>query len=179
MARILLAWSSRYGQTGRIAARLQAALEASGHAVTGIDLGGEPAGVELADFDACVIGSPIYIGRHLRAVTRFVRRHRDWLNDRPTGLFSVSLSAADSAEQGRADARRVVNAFTAATGWTPGRVAIFGGALPYRRYNFLVRALMKRIVRKAGGITDTSRNHEYTDWQAVDEFAHELAKALR
>ena len=30
---------------------------------------------------------------------------------------------------------------------------------------------MKRMVKSSGGDTDTSKNHEYTDWQAVEEFA--------
>ena len=29
---------------------------------------------------------------------------------------------------------------------------------------------MKKIARDAGKDTDTSKNHEYTDWKAVDQF---------
>lgn len=178
MARVLVAWASRYGQTGRIAARLQARLEAAGHEVDGIDLGGGSAGADPRGYDACVVGCPIYAGRHLGAVAAFVDRHRNWLNAHPTGLFSVSLSAADAAGSGADDARRVLQSFTAKTGWNPTRVATIAGALPYRRYNVLIRMLMKYIVRKAGGDTDTSRNHEYTDWGSVDEFARELVAAI-
>jgi menaquinone-dependent protoporphyrinogen oxidase len=49
------------------------------------------------------------------------------------------------------------------------------GALPYTRYNFLVRFLMKRIARKAGGPTDTSRDYDFTDWAALDRFAAAFA----
>jgi menaquinone-dependent protoporphyrinogen oxidase len=34
---------------------------------------------------------------------------------------------------------------------------------------------MRRISRKEGGDTDTSRDYEYTDWAAVDRFAAEFA----
>ena len=30
--------------------------------------------------------------------------------------------------------------------------------------------MMKKIARDAGKETDTSKNHEYTDWKAVDQF---------
>jgi menaquinone-dependent protoporphyrinogen oxidase len=34
---------------------------------------------------------------------------------------------------------------------------------------------MRIIARRGGATTDTSRDHEYTDWQALDRFADELA----
>ena len=36
---------------------------------------------------------------------------------------------------------------------------------------------MGRIVRKAGGDIDTSRDYEYTDWKDVADFGRELAAA--
>jgi menaquinone-dependent protoporphyrinogen oxidase len=38
---------------------------------------------------------------------------------------------------------------------------------------------MKRIARKEGGPTDTSRDYEYTDWEAVDRFADAFAAKLQ
>ena len=35
---------------------------------------------------------------------------------------------------------------------------------------------MKRIARKAGGATDTSRDYEYTDWAALDEFVDRFSR---
>jgi menaquinone-dependent protoporphyrinogen oxidase len=40
----------------------------------------------------------------------------------------------------------------------------------YREYNFLKRRMMKKIAKQGGKDTDTSRNHEYTDWNAVNQF---------
>jgi len=37
---------------------------------------------------------------------------------------------------------------------------------------------MKRIARKSGGDTDTSRDYEYTDWAAVDDFAQRFVTDL-
>jgi len=48
-----------------------------------------------------------------------------------------------------------------------------------REANFIVRAIMKRIARKAGAPTDTSRNYEFTNWTAVDRLAGELARPDR
>ena len=54
-------------------------------------------------------------------------------------------------------------------------VAVVAGALPYTRYSPLTRWMMRRIVAKAKGDTDTSRDYEYTDWEAVRRFAGEFA----
>ena len=48
------------------------------------------------------------------------------------------------------------------------------GALPYTRYNWLIRRVMKRIAAKAGGDIDTTRNYEYTDWQDLRTFAEQF-----
>ncbi|MNC94612.1 Protoporphyrinogen IX dehydrogenase [menaquinone] [compost metagenome] len=48
------------------------------------------------------------------------------------------------------------------------------GALPYSKYNWVKRWMMRRIVAKAGGDTDTSRDYEYTDWNDLRAFAKEF-----
>jgi menaquinone-dependent protoporphyrinogen oxidase len=65
----------------------------------------------------------------------------------------------------------IKNRFLEETGWRPVETKMVAGALPYSRYNWLKRWMMKRIVRKAGGDTDTARDYEYTDWDDVRAFA--------
>jgi menaquinone-dependent protoporphyrinogen oxidase len=50
------------------------------------------------------------------------------------------------------------------------------GALLYTQYGWLTRWFMKRIVTKAGGDTDTTRDYEYTDWNDLRTFAREFAR---
>jgi menaquinone-dependent protoporphyrinogen IX oxidase len=38
---------------------------------------------------------------------------------------------------------------------------------------------MKHIAEKEGGSTDTSRDHEYTDWARLDALAAELVASAR
>src|SRR5204862_8025935 len=52
------------------------------------------------------------------------------------------------------------------------------GALRYTQYPWLKRWIMKRIVAKAGGDTDTTRDHEYTDWNELRAFAGEFVARL-
>jgi menaquinone-dependent protoporphyrinogen oxidase len=48
------------------------------------------------------------------------------------------------------------------------------GALLYTQYGLLKRFIMKLIVKRQGGSTDTSVDHEYTDWAALQRFVDEF-----
>ncbi len=52
------------------------------------------------------------------------------------------------------------------------------GALLYTKYNFLVRFVMRRIAKKGGPETDTSRDYEYTNWAALDKFVDEFCAEI-
>lgn len=87
-------------------------------------------------------------------------------------------SDATPAEHARfvADVHKVLERFFAETGWHPQRVQPVAGALLYTHYNFLIRLVMQHIAKHAGGSTDTSRDHEYTDWVALDQFVAAVAE---
>ena len=56
--------------------------------------------------------------------------------------------------------------------------ATFAGAIKYTQYGFITRWIMRRIAKKEGGDTDTSRDHEYTDWVQVTRFAEKFLKKV-
>ena len=176
MSRVLLAYVSRHGQTARIARHVAERLEARGHGVTLVDAPASMA-AQLYLHNAFVVASPIYAGRHDRALERAVRGNVERLVRHPNAFFSVGMSAAGGGK-GRRDAQRCIDGFFARTHWHPRLCASFAGALAYTRYKPWIRWLMVLISRREGGATDTSRDHEYTDWQAVDRFAAEFAAAL-
>ena len=72
----------------------------------------------------------------------------------------------------------MLDVFVAETGWKPSRTFPVAGALSYSKYNPLVRFIMKRIARKEGAPTDTSRDYELTNWPAVDRFTREIAEGV-
>ena len=169
MTRILIAYDTTEGQTGKLAQHVAGAIASSGQEVQVIDIRRLPTGFTLDGYDAIVIGASIHLGKHSRQLSGFVGHHVARLNAVHSGFFSVSLSAAGSQKE-QADASRFVEEFLTQAGWNPAIKATFAGGLLYREYGFLKRWLMKKIARSAGKDTDTSRNHEYTDWNAVDQF---------
>jgi menaquinone-dependent protoporphyrinogen oxidase len=179
MSRVLIAYGTSYGQTAKIAMRIRDALERRGHDVTVVDAGQQEAPAP-GTFDAIVVGSSIIARGHQKAVERFVRKERDALNRMPSAFYSVSASAGstDPSGEGRKAADRVRDQFLQSVAWQPRLRASIAGAINYTRYNPLLRWYMKRASRKGGGSTDTSRDHEYTDWSQVERFAQDIAAVL-
>ena len=172
MSRILILFATIDGQTARIAERMAAVLKADGHQVTL-----RPARMADGDddawlFDGVIVGGGIRYGSYAKYLAPIVQRSVVPLTC-PTAFFSVCLSAAGPGAKPRT-AQSYVDTFLGELGWSPHQVESFGGALLYRRYNPFIRLLMKMIVRFAGGETDTSRDYEYTDWEAVARFAHDF-----
>jgi menaquinone-dependent protoporphyrinogen oxidase len=170
-------YESRGGQTEKIARRMAEAVKELVGEVQVADIRNLPAELDLGEFDAVILGAPIYYSRHTGGMKAFILDHRESLSQRPSFFFSVSLNA-NSESKRRGVAERYVTKFLARTGWTPRATATLAGAVLYRDYNWFIRFLMKCLVASHGGQTDTSRNYEYTKWELVEKFARECAGSL-
>ena len=180
-------FATREGQTRRIAERIAADVRTTGASVDVFDLNAARP-VALSTYDSVCVASSVHLGKHEDAAIEFATRHRNELERLSAAFLSVSLSQAgaenlkrpaDARAQSAADVQRMIDYFVKRTGWRPARVFPVAGALVYTRYNLLLRFIMKWIARKAGGPTDTSRDHELTDWRAVDRFAATLTQETR
>lgn len=169
--RILILYGTSYGQTAKIARRIADTFTGWGEAVTRLSADELRAPVDVRAYDAVIIGASVIRGRHRPAVSAFVRQNASTLNSMPTAFFSVSGSAASPHEQERAEARRCVESFLRQTRWRPAITEMIGGAMAYTKYGVILRWIMKQIARRSGAPTDTSRDHELTDWMQVWNFA--------
>ena len=173
-------FASSEGQTALIANRLAAVLHEHGLDSQAIDVSTPDAEtIDWSRVHGALVGASLHMGRHQKSAARFVDHHAAQLNAVPSAFFSVSLAAASKNPSEVAEAERIARAFPEAHGWKPARVVSLAGRLAYRKYNIFVRWLMRRIARKEGGPTDTSRDHELTNWNDVDRLGREIAAAIR
>ena len=177
MPRDLILYATTEGQTARIAGRIATALRDKGHVVELHSADAVPAGLEWAAFDGIIIGAAIHYGHHPAYLRTLVRRHCDALAARPSAFFSVSLSGGGPGAKPKA-AKRYLDKFLHQTGWHPDQATSFAGALKFSKYGGFKRMLMIIFVGFAGGDTDTSRDYEYTNWEAVERFADTFALRL-
>jgi menaquinone-dependent protoporphyrinogen oxidase len=174
MNEILVLYASTHGQTAEIATVVGRAIQRAGAKA---DVRRLEKNLDVAPwrYDAVVIGASIHVGKHQKEVVEWVRRNAAALNDMPTAFFSVSLTAAEDTPEAAATVRRLIDEFTEQTSWTPGLARSFAGALKYREYRLFTRFAMKMIAGRGGHPTDTRRDYDYTDWDAVERFGKECA----
>jgi len=181
-------FATREGQTRKIADRVAADLHAHHIDVDIIDVRNARAPIPWPEYAVGFVAASVHARHHEREMIVFVRRHRNELTHLRAVFLSVSLSEAgaedpnapaDRRAQAAADARGMIDVFIGKTGWRPARSVPVAGALAYTRYNFLIRFVMKRIARKQGASTDTSRDHEFTNWPALDTMVDEVAGPAR
>lgn len=171
MTCILIAYASHYGQTRLIAEQISFELEKRGHHVLLHDLRTRRP-VKFEGLDGIVLGSRVEMERHAKELVDFINDHRTHLDRLPTAVFSVSMSAA--APDAGPDPKGYLSKLFTEVRWMPRLQRAFAGGLPYLRYGWFTRWMMKMISRRTHGPTDTSRNHELTDWNAVQDFAREI-----
>lgn len=175
MAHLLIVYGTTHGQTGKVVARLAERLEERGHEVTLWNADHLPRPHALTQFDLVVVAGSVHYGRYQRPVVEFVRWNLGRLNTHPSVFVSVCGALAGDWSEGKAEAAKYVEALSKETGWRPTVTRSFAGAVRYTDYGLFTRWIMKLISWRTGRPTDTSRDWEFTDWNAVDAFAAELA----
>lgn len=179
MSRVLMIYGTSYGQTEKIARRIGAALEASGVTVESCDAAKSRPSMDLQQYSAVVVGSSLIARGAQKSIQQFVSANVGVLNRVPTAYFQVSASAGSASQEGRNAAWRALEGFLKHAQWTPKLTASLAGAINYTKYPFLLRWYMKRAAAKNGGSTDTSRDHELTDWKQVDQLATDIASLVK
>lgn len=179
MKPVLVLYATHEGQTQRIANHLGIRLRENGLSCEVINVKFPPADFSLKNYGSAILAASVHTGKHEREMVRFVLKNRQMLEQMRTAFLSVSLSQAgvqdhnatsERREQATADVNKMITHFCAKTQWRPTRAEPVAGALTYSKYNPFLRFIMKGIARRAGASTDTSRDHEFTDWAALDRF---------
>jgi menaquinone-dependent protoporphyrinogen oxidase len=184
MTRAAVFYATREGQAQKVAEFVADTLTRTDCRVDVRDVRTNPGAIDVDAYRFIFLVASVHLGKHEPEMVAFVKAHRTKLQRVPAAFLSVSLSQVgvedmklprERREQHAADVRAMIEAFLRETAWRPARVKAVAGALRYRKYNALIRFVMKRIAKRAGGATDTSHNHEYTNWRALESFVRMLA----
>jgi menaquinone-dependent protoporphyrinogen oxidase len=98
MARVLVAYASKYGSVAEVARYLGAVLrdhDARCDVVTSRDAS------ELDGYDLVVLGTGLYMGRAHRDARRFLRRHREELEHMPFAVFAMGPLSGEEEEKAK------------------------------------------------------------------------------
>lgn len=185
MSRILVVAATRHGATSGIADRIADVLRADGLDVTRADAARPP---DPSGFDACVVGSAVYMGSWLKEGLAFLERHQATLATKPAWLFSSGPLPGSTRTKESADPLEV--AFGPAEGPGSGgrrRIATLSAAIGPRDHRVFLgaydptdppRSLPERVVRLMPFARHALPAGDFRDWDAIEAWAHEIAAAL-
>ena len=163
--KILIIYATTEGQTRKIARFMEDELRKAGHQILLCDATDNPPAPD--GFDAILIGASIHIAKYQSAISHYITKHVKALNQVPGAFFSVSLSMASHFEEEHDAMKKLTEDYLEHAGWKPVAIYQIAGALKYTQYDLFKRMIMKSISKKEGRTTDTSHDHEFTDWEMI------------
>lgn len=175
MSKIFLIYSTGDGQTAKISACIARKIsEINGSITVTLHNGDQPLDPEFSceNYDGIIVGSSLRSRKYGKSVIDFIRKYNIDLARRPSAFFSVSLG--DSAGWSKSGMNKLLDGLFKEWRWQPRLVGRFAGALKYTHYRFWIKWSMSLAGFLMGYPTDTSRDHELTNWDDVERFAQEF-----
>lgn len=161
MSKVLVAYASKCGSTGEVAAAIAQGLCARGMTV---DVRRVEEVDDVRDYDAFVVGSAIRMGNWLGAAQHFVERNAAVLQAAPTAFFTVHMLNTDDSAESQANRAAYVAPIRAMV--TPQAEAFFAGKLEMARMSFLDRMISKMM---------KAQDEDKRDWDAIAAWTAQLA----
>jgi len=149
----LIVYDSKHGAAEKCA---QSLLKLMGQSEA-FNLSGSLTPPDLKNYEALILGSPVYAGRIRKKLKKFAAAHEGELKTKKTGIFLCSLTPE---EQTRAFFEKNFPAFLL----EKSKTAFFGGALSFNRMNFIERFMIQKI-------TGYQTDHDGIHQERIEEFA--------
>lgn len=177
--KMLVAWASQHGATREIAERIAERLRAAGHEAASRSVAEAR---DIADYEAFVVGSAVYIGHWQKDAVKFVLENGGTLRERPTWLFSsgpLGPKAAEGRDVREAAERNEIamlrDAARLQEAVRPREHRAFFGALRPDRLSFA-----QKLIRATPAGRKLMPEGDFRDWTEIeawaDSIAHELSR---
>ncbi len=158
---ILVAYATRAGSTGEIAAAIGETLAARGFRVEVRPVTENPT---VTDYQAIILGSAIRMGNWLPEMVKFIEANQHTLNQMPVALFTVHMLNAGEDETSRAARAAYTAPIHALLPDAPQ--VFFTGLMDFSRLSFLDR-FISRMVKAV--------ESDQRDWEKIRAWAETIS----
>ncbi len=175
--RAIVAFGSRYGSTKATAEAIAETLSSKGVMADVIDLREGSRSVD--GYDLAIIGSSIIAGSWSKASKRFLSDNAASLAGIRLAMFACCSQCYLRPEEREQQEKDFILDVAGSYGLTPEATGLFGGEIDFSKYNFIVRAVLKKVgvdkeFESAGA--DISRPYDFRDWDGIRGWASELVR---
>jgi menaquinone-dependent protoporphyrinogen oxidase len=172
--RVLIAFSSGYGTTREVAQEVGRILETDPHLTVEIESIDQV--VDLAPYEAVIIGSSVRAQHATANVADFITSHRLDLAKKKFALFLVCLAANNQEGREKVMAQYVPPLLESSPQIHPISIQAFGGKIDFDKLNHVMKRLMRRVLANTG--LPTNGSVDTRDWDYIREWAGELKNKL-
>ena len=173
--KMLICYGSRYGTTTEVVQEMKKTAEGLGVSTETVFLKKEKPSSSLYDYDLVVIGSGIAAGRWTNEPLNFIKNNIEDLARQKTALFVVCGDAGNPDRCNEAQKMYLDSISEQYPGFSPISTALIGGVFDFKKYNFAVRALVKKIVRSnLPPGEELPEKIDYRNWDKIREWTQEL-----
>lgn len=175
---MLIGYATGEGQTHKIARFIGDSIERQGIKVDYMDANEPlPQDFSCQNYQGVILGSSLRYRRFAESLREFIRQNKVDIERVPSAFYSVSLG---DVKRLRAGVTWFINSFLLELEWQPKLIGRFGGALRYTQFKSKwEKGGMLFGAAIMGLPTDTSRDHEFTDWSQVAEFADNFVAMMK
>jgi menaquinone-dependent protoporphyrinogen oxidase len=135
--------------------------------------------LNLIDYDLAIIGSSIQVGKWKKEPLKFIEENLPALSTMKMALFVVCGDAGNPEGCATAQTNYLDAIVEMYPGLQPISTGLFGGMFDFKRYNFAMRAMLKRVVasQQPEG-AEIPEVIDYRDWDQIRDWMHSLILAI-
>jgi len=171
----LICYGSRYGTTTEVVQEMVKTAEGLGTKTDAVFLKKDRPPANLPEYDLVIIGSGIAAGQWTKEPLDFMKNNLDSLSKTRVALFVVcgdagSPERCDAAQSAYLD--KVVQQYP---GLSPISTVLIGGMFDFKKYNFAVRAIVKKIVKsQLPPGEEVPEKIDFRDWDKIRDWIRQL-----
>ena len=177
MNKVLIIYGTRYGTTTEVVQDMSNTARELGAQVDVVHLEKGIPFPEPEEYDLVIVGSGIQAGQWTKRPLQYIEQKLESLSKTKVALFVVSGYAGNPDKVVEAQTDYLDSMADKYPGLSPISTALIGGMFEFSRYNLVVRALVKSMVKKQMPPgEEVPEKIDFRDWDMIRDWIKELVQ---
>ena len=175
--KVLICYGTRYGTTTEVVQEMSNTARELGVQVDVVHLEKGTPFPEPEEYDLVIIGSGIQAGQWTKRPLKYIEEKLDSLSKTRVALFVVSGYAGNPDKVAEAQADYLDSISEKYPGLNPFSTALIGGMFEFKRYNLVIRALVKSIVEGQMSLgEELPEKLDFRDWDMIRDWIKQIVQ---